>query len=225
MKAMNKTRLALFGAMVAAVCALCALPGMAFAATNVDVHYTDAVGTSKSALVDLEALPVSTMPYGYMYQKGGVNNVIKADKTVTIDQAIKAALEANGDAADFGTIWSSGKALTFTVDGGLPYTKYNQFTYDRLEAKNYFYIGTLPTGYPLGIGINAPAVLALSSGTQKMDVTTPGQTAGSVFADPSFATDSARAPRLLWGWPGTDVPSDQLGGNRYPSNIDSITIS
>lgn len=224
MKAMNKTRLALFGAMVAAVCALCALPGMAFAATNVTVNYADA-GISKSAVVDLDALADTSATYGYMYQKGGVNNVIKADSTVAIQDALYAAVDANGDAADFGTIWSSGKALTFTVDGGLPYTKYSQFTYDRLMAPNFFFGDTLATGDPLGLGIDAPAVLALSSGTQKMDVTKPGETAGSVFADPRLATDTAKAPRLLWGWPGTDVPSNQLGGNRYPSNIESITIS
>lgn len=224
MKAMNKTRLALFGAMVAAVCALCALPGMAFAATNVTVNYADA-GISKSAVVDLDALADTSATYGYMYQKGGVNNVIKADSTVAIQDALYAAVDANGDAADFGTIWSSGKALTFTVDGGLPYSKFSQFTYDRLMAPSFFFGDTLATGYPLGVGADAPAVLALSSGTQKMDVTIPGQTADSVLHGSGFATDSAKAPRLLWGWPGTDVPSDQFGGNRYPSNIDSITIS
>lgn len=224
MKTMNKTRLALFGAMVAAVCALCALPGMAFAATNVTVNYADA-GISKSAVVDLDALADTSATYGYMYQKGGVNNVIKADSTVAIQDALYAAVDANGDAADFDTIWSSGKALSFTVDGGLPYPKFSQFTYDRLMAPNFFFGDTFATGYPLGLGIDAPAVLALSSGTQKMDVTIPGQTAGSVLRGSGFVTDAARAPRLLWGWPGTDVPSDQLGGNRYPSNIESITIS
>lgn len=218
----RKMKYALIAAMIAAVCALCALPGMAFAATNVTVNYTDALGDAQSAVVDLDTLPARTDVFNYMFQKNGVNNVIKADKTVTLDAVIAAALAANGDEGDMDEIWASGKALAFT-SGGTAYTKYTMFTYDRLTAPNYFWGATLSTGGVLGAASDAPAVLALQSGAQQMNATDTTTTAATVAA--SITTTTETSPRLLWGWPDASVPTDQLGGNRYPSNIDSITIS
>ena len=45
---MKKTKYALIVAMAAIACALFALPGMAFASTNVTVNYTNAAGATKS---------------------------------------------------------------------------------------------------------------------------------------------------------------------------------
>ncbi|MEA5019618.1 MAG: hypothetical protein VB027_04545 [Gordonibacter sp.] len=218
----NRMKFAVVGAVVAATCALGALPGMAFAATNVDVHYTNAAGVAKTATIDLETLPVDTTTYGYMFQKNGVNNVIKADQTVTLRAVVDAAKTQQGDTADT-TVWASGKQMTFTTDNGQAYTKYTDFSFTRLMAANYFWGETLSTGLPLGAASNAPAVLALSSGAQAMDASDEFQTAAEVLD--TVTTSASTSPRLLWGWSTSNVPADQLGGNRYPSNIDSITIS
>ncbi len=205
----------LFAAAVAFACLLCALPGMAFASPNVTVNYT-IDGTPKSQVVDLATLSSSNTAYGYLFQKNDINNVVKADKTVTLQSVLAAAATAQGD--DIDDIWQSGNYLTLKTDGGVPYTKYSSFTYDNLMATNYFYGSTLYMGSPLGTGTIVPTVFALQSGSQAM---TSGQTAAGVLS--SITTDTSVAPRLLWGYPSSS-PSD-IGGNRFPYNVDTITIS
>ena len=219
---MKKTKYALIVAMAAIACALFALPGMAFASTNVTVNYTNAAGATKSTVVDLDLLPADTDTHGYMFQRKGVNNVIKADKSVALNVVVATAKAQAGDAND-ATVWASGKKMVFTVDNGQPYGKFSPFSYDLLSVPGYFYPGTHSTGMPLGNAKDAPTVLALQSGSQAMDADDEDQTAQDVLG--GITTSTSKSPRLLWGWANANPANNMLGGNRYPSNIDSIIIS
>ena len=222
---MKKTKYALIVAMAAIACALFALPGMAFASTNVTVNYTNAAGATKSTVVDLDLLPADTDAYGYMFQRKGVNNVVKTDKSVALNVVVATAKAQAGDANDT-TVWTSGKKMTFTVDNGQNYTKFSPFSYDLLNDEalpKFFYPATHSTGMPLGDAESAPTVLALQSGSQAMNANDPTQTAQDVLD--GITTSTSKSPRLLWGWANANPANNMLGGNRYPSNIDSITIS
>ena len=220
---MKKTKYALIVAMAAIACALFALPGMAFASTNVTVNYTNAAGATKSTVVDLDLLPADADAHGYMFQRKGVNNVVKADKSVALDVVVATAKAQAGDADD-ATVWASGKKMVFTVDNGQPYGKFSPFSYDLLSAPGYFYPGTHSKGMPDGDEeVDTPTVLALQSGSQAMDASNPTQTAQDVLD--GITTSTSKSPRLLWGWANANPANNMLGGNRYPSSIDSITIS
>jgi len=216
---MKKMRFALIGAVVAAVCAFCMLPGMAFASTNVTVNYKNAANVSRSVVVDLDTLSASTNTYGYMFQKAGTNNVIKSTKSVTLQSVVDKAKQTAGDSAD-STVWASGKSMAFTTaPNNTPYTKYANFTYANLNAAGYFYADTLATGGPLGSATLVPTVLSLQSGSMAMnDDTLTAQDAVN-----AITTSTSASPRLLWGYPSA-TPTD-IGGNRFPTNVDSITIS
>lgn len=214
----KKMRFALIGAAVAAACAFCMLPGMAFASTNVTVNYKNAANVSRSVVVDLDALSADNNVYGYMFQKAGTNNVIASSKSVTLQSVVDKAKQTAGDSAD-STVWASGKSMAFTTNGGQAYTKYTKFTYANLTANGYFYADTLATGGPLNAATAVPTVLSLQNGSMAMDSTT---TTAQDALD-SITTTASASPRLLYGYPSA-TPTD-IGGNRFPTNVDSITIS
>lgn len=216
---MKKMRFALVGAMVAAVCALCMLPGMAFASTNVTVKYQNGDGIDRSVVVDLDTLSADNTTYGYMFREAGVNNVIKADKTVTLDAVVAQAKQAAGDGED-DSVWISGKSMAFTTIGGSRWPQFSFFTYDNLEAAGYFYGSTLSTGSPLGAGTVVPTVLALKSNSAAMDSSSTTQTASAKLA--TITTSTSASPRLLRGYPSA-TPTD-IGDNRFPYAVESITI-
>ena len=218
----KQTKYASIAAMITTACALFALPGMAFAATNVTVNYTNEDSVARSVVIDLDLMSIDTDTYGYMYQRNDLNAVIKADKSVTLDAVVEAAKAQAGDEDDY-TVWMPGKVMTFTTDGGHVYPGFSPFSYDLLSAPGYFYPGTHSTGMPLGNAKDAPTVLALQSGSQAMNANNPTQTAQDVLNN--ITTSTSKSPRLLWGWANANPANNMLGGNRYPSNIDSITIS
>ncbi len=228
----KKMWLALLGAFVVALVALGMLPSVAHAATNVNYSYKNAAGITQTGTFDLDSMTADTTTYGYMFQKNGVNNVLKADKTVKLADVVEAikvqegdkVVDSNGSViSNDTTVWASGKTMTFTTDGGIAYSKFSPFSFDLLNPVGLFFPNTLSTGSPLGTGVNAPTVLALKSGSQAMDPDDDVTTAGEVRDD--ITTSTSTSPRLLWGWASDSPASNMLGGNRYPSNIYSITIS
>lgn len=218
----KQTKYASIAAMITTACALFALPGMAFAATNVTVNYTNEDSTARSVVIDLDLMPADANIYGYMYQRNDLNAVIKADKSVTLDAVVEAAKAQAGDEDDY-TVWMPGKVMTFTTDGGHVYPGFSPFSYDLLSAPGYFYPQTRAMGMPLGAGTYTPTVLALQSGSQAMNANDPTQTAKDVLD--GIATSTVRSPRLLWGWADANPAHNLLDDNRYPTDIVSITIS
>jgi len=214
---MKKMRFALIGAMVAAVCALCMLPGMAFASTNVTVNYKNAANVSRSVVVDLDTLSADNNVYGYMFQESGVNNVIASSKSVTLQSVVDKAKQAAGDSAD-STVWTSGKSMAFTTNGGFHYPQFWFFNYANLTANGYFYADTLAAGSPLGAATAVPTVLSLQNGSMAMNDEVPT----AQDAVDAINTNTSTSPLLLWGYPCT-TPTN-TGDNRFPYNIESITI-
>lgn len=218
--------------MITAMIALCIAPAMALAAPNVTVSYEG----NYPETIDLATIAQTTEDnYGYQFKKSDVWNVIGTDNFVTFTDLKNAYVAAVDDdygsteAAAVSSAWiANGAYLTFTTpDFPVLYDKYNSgiFPISALEANLFFYRGTvynnglpLPTS-PLTSVVPAPAILALESETTTQSASSGD--AGYVL-DNLTVSSTADAPRLLWGF--EDENPSAVGGNRFPSNVTTITI-
>lgn len=226
-------------AMFFATAAFAALlvPGLAFAdvATygsssapdnTIGVTWTDANG-AHTATVNLDSLSATTETKGALFNKGGVWNVVGAGKYVTLGQVLNAAtyVDDDGDIQRASSVWASGKSLSFTVWNGSDsagwacenYTKYSAFSYANILAATNFYGGTTASALgAVATDTYTDMIIALTGNSVALSGTT---TATSALG--SMTMSAANAPRVMWGY----LDASNVGGNRFPSNIDSITIS
>ncbi|MGV8083942.1 MAG: hypothetical protein AB2L09_09975 [Coriobacteriia bacterium] len=174
------------------------------------VKYVDATGAVKVAKAfsasELSALATSGK-LGYLYYKSDAWQLIGTDSHVALSDLFAASSLPDGT-------WAANKTLSFSASDGA-YTKYYP-TYEELSASLYFYGDTTPSGSLTGEGSPAPAVIALKSG-----VTAVAGTAADTLA--SLVTGTSDTPRFLFGFANT-TPT-QTGGNKFPSKIDTITIT
>jgi hypothetical protein len=228
-------KIALFFA--TAVVAAMLVPAVAFADVTtygsnsgpdkvIGVTWTDANGTHTDT-VYLDNMTATTTPKkGALFCKNNVWNVVGSDEYLTLESVLsEATYEIGDDEYSAFDVWGPGKSLTFTVwnnpnnTGWIceNYTKYSGFSYANIAAATNFYGDT--TASVLGTtvtGTYSDMIIALKCGATPLSGTT---TATSALAD--LATSSTNAPRVMWGY----LDSLNEGGNRFPSNIDSITIN
>ncbi|NTW28210.1 MAG: hypothetical protein HGA39_02450 [Coriobacteriia bacterium] len=174
------------------------------------VKYVDASGAVQVAKAftsaDLASMATSGK-LGYMYNKNGVWQLIGTDSHVTLSDIFAASSLPAGT-------WAAGKTLSFAATDGA-YTKYYP-TYEELSANLYFYGDTTPSGSLSGEGSAAPAVIALKSGNAAVS-----GTAADTLA--SVSTNTSDTPRFLAGFASTTPAAN--GGNRFPSKVNSVTIT
>jgi hypothetical protein len=204
-----------------------AVPGLALAADSeaapeesliVNVKYV--VGTAGYSVdVDLYDLTIDDALYGYLFQRTDVNNVVATNSTVLLQDVLAYAAEQNGFTLDH--IWTSGDKLLFTTDGSVPYQKYDAFTYDNLTAQGYWDPNETRTSTPsYDLNYPVPTVLALNTASSEIAA---GDTSEEALDALSYNLDAKQAPRLLYGYP--QASSFDVGGNRFPSNIDGIIVT
>jgi hypothetical protein len=197
---------------------------------SITVNYTDGT-TPVSVTIDLSSdiIPTSANA-GYLFQRGNINNVVATTSYVRLYDVLAYAVAQGG--GDIDSIWASGNYLTFTTDGGLPYTRYDAFTFENLMTSaipridgGYFY-GDLgwddsPYGYT-DSQTRYPTILALNTMSAEI---AEGDDAQTTLAALLSNVNTSQAPRLLYGYPIAPDTGFDVGGNRFPSNIDSITIN
>lgn len=196
---------------------------------NVVVVKWTAAGTTKTANVDLDTLAYETTTLGAQFYKTGWN-VVKSDKYVKLSTILNAAQSGSYKAS---SAWNSSKKLTFkvwnqdkatkewSVDN---YTKFTEFTYANLLAGTGFYGNATPTilGSVTNSTMYTEPVLALQSTSVAEDSSVSYlATAQDVLDSSNVTTNTATSPRLMWGY----MDQNHEGGNRFPSNVDEITIS
>lgn len=186
----------------------------------IGIVWTDDAGSSHTATVDLNALEKKTDTIGALYNKKGVWTVVGSDEYVTLSAILEAAQDDGVSALES---WGAGKSLSFNAwneesDGSWScsnYTKYKYFTYENITASTDFYGDTTSSDLgTTGTAMYSDMCIALNCGQQAV-----GTTAASTLA--SMTMDASDAPRAMWGY----LNSSNVGGNRFPCNIDCITIS
>jgi hypothetical protein len=195
---------------------------------------------SCSDTIDLGQLSASSTPKkGALYYKNSTWRVVSTDKYVTLSQVFNAATDTvNGTTYKASDWWTNSSSLSFkvwnsstTTDANgnkvttwstATYSKYSNFTKSNIDSSKYFYgdcagstDGTTPND---GAAISG-GIIALQTAT-----TTTSSTENATAAL-NEATSTADSPRFLMGQTGTGHESVDCGGNRFPSNIESITIS
>ncbi|MGI6032279.1 MAG: hypothetical protein ACOX69_02530 [Coriobacteriales bacterium] len=237
-------------AFVCAAAFACALtPAAAFAeATNsttgpdnvITISWTETdeandTTVSCSDTVDLDTLTANTTDKGALYYKNGSWRVVNTDNYLTLSQVFAAATDTvDGTTYHASDVWndstSSSTSLSFTAwnyDDTTAtwsvsdYSKYTNFTKGNIDSSKYFYGDC--AGSTNGTTNNASAaisggIIALSTATT---TTTSTVTANDALDTVTSTSDS---PRFMMGQTGTGTSVD-CGGNRFPSNIESITIS
>jgi hypothetical protein len=184
------------------------------------VYWTDLDdGSSQSAFIYFDDLDRSDELFGYEFQRSNINNVVATDDWVFLDDLLYAALESKG--YEPGDYWTSGSSLSI-IAGGQPYDKWvNGFTFDQLSAQGYFFPDvTATSAATVGTGTKVPTIIALN--TESHALTATDVTAGNWLYNIADPDSGSQSPRLLLGYPDDD-PTD-IGGFRYPSEIDAITI-
>lgn len=232
------TKLTVLIAAMAMALFLAVAPGQAFAAAG-NQNEPDNIVSVNGTTVDLDAVYAkyhdgeTQTALGGLFVQSGAVKVVKTDKYVTISDIVKYANEEE----DASITWASGKTVTFDAwnlnstktawEGVAEYTKNKTFTYDNLvtNCKNFYDASSTAINTSSALA-SSEAVIALKSTT----VTIPsGSSASSVLSDDTnyptvgytTGTITYDTPRLVWGY--NSSVSNQAG-NRFPSNIDGITI-
>lgn len=175
------------------------------------------------ATVNLNNLVPFTTTKGALFNKNGWR-VVGTNSYVTLSQVLYNAVYTDGsDTYRASEVWGAGKYLSFNVwnstnNGWVcePYTKYTDFTFANIAAATDFYggttvdnLGTVATDYYTDM------IIALNGNTIALSGTTTADDALSVMV-----MNTNDAPRVMQGY----LNPANVGGNRFPSNIDRIAI-
>lgn len=211
--------------MVVTAFAMCLLPSMAFAVTNITVDYNG----SYSRTIDLESISASETMHKYQYFKNGAWTVLGTNDYVTLtglENAYVAAVQDEWGSAIANTISSNfnNSTLNFsTTDFPYPsiYNKYNSGDFpvsDLLNQDNGFWGDTLWNSTPVsGTPDDVETVFALNEASS--GALTSGTCGSATLGTPSTLTYA----RLFWGIPDTSWSA--FGGNRFPSLITNMSIN
>jgi hypothetical protein len=173
---------------------------------------------------NLTPIDLSAQDLGYEFQRNGVNNVVTSDEAYDLNYILNTAITGLGLTP--GTYWNDGSSL-YVIAGGAPYTKTDKLTYEYLHPQGFFYPGAIYSDANPGVNDDGELVYAVIAKTTNSHPLTALDGTAKDWIEGLTSDDfnQFQAPRLLFGFPLDEDPDPvDLAGNRFPSNIDAITI-